>query len=264
MRLAWATDVHLNFLPKRGIAAFGGELSAQRPDAVLITGDLSEAPELEAHLRQLAEALPCPLYFVLGNHDFYRGSLRAVRARMRELPREGRARWLPALGVVPLTHDAALVGVDGWADGRYGAWEASQVLLNDYVFIEELSGLTKARRLEVLRATAQAEAEALRPVLSEALERFPVVYVATHVPPFREACWYEGRISNDDWLPHFTCKAVGEVLLEGARASPGRQLQVLCGHTHGEGSAQPLPNLRVLTGGAEYGHPKLAGFFEID
>jgi hypothetical protein len=80
----------------------------------------------------------------------------------------------------------------------------------------------------------------------------------------REACWYEGRISNDDWLPHFTCKAVGEVLLEGARASPGRQLLVLCGHTHGEGSAQPLPNLRVLTGGAEYGHPKLAGFFEID
>jgi len=30
---------------------------------------------------------------------------------------------------------------------------------------------------------------------------------------------------------------------------------VLCGHTHGAGEAEILPNLRVLTAGARYGAP---------
>jgi hypothetical protein len=32
---------------------------------------------------------------------------------------------------------------------------------------------------------------------------------------------------------------------------------VLCGHTHGQGEVTMLPNLRVQTGGAEYGKPKV-------
>ena len=77
----------------------------------------------------------------------------------------------------------------------------------------------------------------------------------THVPPFREACWHRGQISDDDWLPHFACRAVGEVLVEAMAAHPECEMTVLCGHTHSPGEAQVLPNLRVLTGGAEYGRP---------
>ena len=40
-------------------------------------------------------------------------------------------------------------------------------------------------------------------------------------------------------------------------------LTVLCGHTHGTGCAEILPNLVVKTGGAEYGHPKLQGIIEL-
>src|SRR5438874_8164912 len=87
----------------------------------------------------------------------------------------------------------------------------------------------------------------LRSVLPEALRRFRHVIVLTHVPPFREACWHQGRISTDDYLPHFTCKAAGDALREAMAAQPDRQMTVLCGHTHGEGEARILPNLRVLT-----------------
>ncbi len=38
--------------------------------------------------------------------------------------------------------------------------------------------------------------------------------MATYIPPFREAAWYEGRPSADDYLPFFSCKAVGDVLLD--------------------------------------------------
>ena len=56
-------------------------------------------------------------------------------------------------------------------------------------------------------------AATLRPHLVEALEAAPEVLLLTHVPPFREACWHEGRTSDDDWAPGFTCKAVGDLLL---------------------------------------------------
>ena len=77
----------------------------------------------------------------------------------------------------------------------------------------------------------------------------------THVPPFREACWHEGQISDDAWLPHFACKAVGDRLTALARAHPEHTLTVLCGHTHSAGVAWILPNLKVYTGAAEYGNP---------
>jgi len=32
---------------------------------------------------------------------------------------------------------------------------------------------------------------------------------------------------------------------------------ISCGHTHGGGEIQPLENLRILTGPAEYGKPKV-------
>lgn len=100
-------------------------------------------------------------------------------------------------------------------------------------------------------------------MLPDALARFQHVVVITHVPPFRESCWHEGKISGDDWLPFFSCKAVGDALVEAMKAAPDRMMTVLCGHTHGGGEAQILPNLRVLTGGARYGQPAIQQVLEL-
>jgi hypothetical protein len=89
------------------------------------------------------------------------------------------------------------------------------------------------------------------------------VVLLTHVPSFREACWHEGRISDDEWLPHMTCRAVGDVLLEIMRQHRDRQLTVLCGRTHSPGEARPLGNLPVFTGGAVYGRPAVERILEL-
>ena len=156
-----------------------------------------------------------------------------------------------------MTEETGLVGHDGWADGRLGDYARSDVVLNDYRRIEELSGLDKEARLERLHALGDEAADYLRTLLSEALRRFRRVIVLTHVPPFREACCHNGQISNDDWLPHFSCRAVGDVLSEAMTAHPECEMTVLCGHTHSPGEVLVLPNLRVLTGGAEYGRPEI-------
>jgi predicted phosphohydrolase len=258
------TDIHLNFLAASANEAFCQALADQMADAVVVTGDIAEAPSLESLLVVLAAELKTPIYFVLGNHDYYRSSVREVRAAMKGISE--RSPWLtylPDAGVVELSRDVALVGVDGWSDGRFGDYLGSPVMLNDYLLIGELAGLGKAARLEKLKRLGDAEAEALRGPLHEALGRYRRVLVATHVPPFKEACWHEGRISNDDWLPHFSCRAVGEVLRAAAHAHPTKKIRVLCGHTHGAGSAEILPNLKVMTGAAEYGEPRVQGVLEL-
>src|SRR5260370_41742809 len=76
------------------------------------------------------------------------------------------------------------------------------------------------------------------------------VIVLTHVPPFREACWHEGRISDDDWLPHFACRAVGDRLAAVMRSHPDCGMSILFGHKHCSGVARIFPHLAVSTAGA--------------
>ena len=263
-RLAWATDVHLNFLAAIGIDAFCEGLARQEADAILLTGDIAEGPSLASLLSLVAAELKTTIYFVLGNHDYYRSSIPRVREAVTAL--SARSPWLvylPAAGVVKLSREVALVGVDGWSDGRFGDYARSPIMLNDYLLIAELAGLGKAARLDRLHGLGDAEAEHLRGPLAEALAGHARVLVATHVPPFKEACWHDGKVSNDDWLPHFSCQAVGEVLREAALKRPERKIRVLCGHTHSAGTAEILPNLKVMTGGAEYGEPRVQGVLEI-
>ena len=257
-RLAWLTDLHLTFVTPRHVERLCRSVIESRADAVLLTGDIGEAHDVEGHLAALDAGLGLPIYFVLGNHDFYGGGIARVRAGIAALcARLPRLVYLTQAGVMPLSADTCLIGHDGWADGRLGDYDRSEVLINDYLLIEELAGLDKQARRARLHALGDEAADHIRGLLPEALGRFRRVIVLTHVPPFLEACWHRGRVSDDDWLPHFACWAVGEVLAEGMAAHSECEMTVLCGHTHSAGEAQILPNLRVLTGGAEYGRPAL-------
>ena len=258
-RLAWLTDLHLNFVTASHVERLCRSVAESGADAVLLTGDIGEAHDVEPLLEALDAGLGMPLYFVLGNHDFYGGGIARVRAGIQALcARSPRLIYLTQAEVVALTGETGLIGHDGWADGRLGDYDRSEVLLNDYRLIEELAGLDKEARLGRLHALGDEAAAHLRALLPEALgRRFRRLIVLTHVPPFREACWHRGRISDDDWAPHFACRAVGEVLREAMAAHVECEMTVLCGHTHSPGEAQVLSNLRVLTGGAEYGRPEV-------
>lgn len=264
-RLAWATDIHLDFATDEATAGFCASVAQASGDALLITGDIGEGSSVAGYLAALTARIQVPICFVLGNHDFYGARIRDVRAAVTKLSEaNSRLHYLPASGAVALTATTALVGCDGWGDAQLGKGSASSLDIQDHYLIRDLAALPRSERFARQRALGAAEAELVRKVLPEAVEQNDHVIFATHVPPFREACWHQGRISDDDWLPHFTCKAVGDALLEIMRANPTRELTVLCGHTHGAGEVQVLPNLFVRTGGARYGKPALQGVIEAD
>jgi predicted MPP superfamily phosphohydrolase len=265
MRVAWVTDIHLEFLDHRGVKRFLRNLCQQEADALLVGGDTGQAASVTHYLELIAAAVQVPIYFVLGNHDYYGGSIGRTRDAVREMTRESqRLCWLDNAGVIGLTSETALIGHGGWGDARLGNFLSSPVQLNDWRQIEELTGLSQTRLIDELQQLGEEAACHFRAVLPEALANYPNVVVLTHVPPWAETAWHEGAHSSADWTPWFACGAVGEVLEQAMAAAPDQQMTVLCGHTHGEGITQILPNLTVHTAPAVYGKPAIAQIFRCE
>ena len=264
-RLVWLTDLHLEFVSSSiKISNLCKRIKAAKPDYVLIGGDTGIANSVVQYLLILEEQLQLPIYFVLGNHDFYHGSIEAVRRKVEALSRESqRLNWLPITGIVKLTDNAALIGHDGWADGRLGNNINSRVELNDYRLIKELIEPDIIKRFKKLNMLGDKAARYFQQILLQALKQYRNIFLLTHVPPFRIACTYRGKISDDDYLPHFSSKSVGDMLIEIMKQHPESNLTVLCGHTHGKADVRILSNLYVNTGSAEYGKPKIQEVFEI-
>lgn len=263
-RVAWCTDIHLNFAKPVALSDFLHHLQAAQADFVLVGGDIGEATNVVHYLELLSRHVTCPVCFVLGNHDFYFGSIQGVRSEVRTAcAADRRLVYLTDGAILELSASTALIGHDGWADGRVGNYDRSTIMLNDYRLIRELAGVNKEQRLPLLQFLGDEAAAAVRRILPAALERYERVVFLTHVPPLREACWHEGSISDDDWSPHFTCRAVGTAMLDIMRAHPHRQLTVFCGHTHSAGETHPLPNFTIFTGAATYGFPALNRVFDM-
>ncbi len=186
MRAAWVTDPHLEFLREEAKREqFLRSLGDSGADAILLGGDIQIAGALTDTLRQVEDHTGVQVYFVLGNHDYYYGSIRRVRSDVRVLCAESkRLIWLNESGAVSLSEETALVG-------------------------------------------------------------------------------HEGRQSSDEFLPFFCSYAVGIALRATMERYPDQRMTVLCGHTHGHGHCQILPNLEVFTGGAVCGEPRIQRIFEF-
>lgn len=264
VHLAWMTDPHLNFVPRGDVGMLAKYLLQERSfDALVITGDIAEAPTLEDLLTRFQEALGLPVYFVLGNHDFYMGSIEETE-RVAVGLQHDHLSWLTQGHIVRPLEGVALCGHDGWYDARLGLGHRSHVEMTDFHAILELSRFRDAAaRADFCRQLAEKAAASAKSILTQACEGARRVIFATHVPPFEGACWHEGKLSDAHWLPWFSSPTMGEVLLEVARANPEVEVLVLCGHTHGAGTFRPAANLEVLTGAATYGNPQLSAVFDL-
>src|SRR3989339_1096912 len=225
-KILWTTDIHRNFLTDNDLELFIADIKNQSPDALLIGGDIGEAPSVCSYLRKLEQSIDCPIYFVLGNHDYYRGSLSKVNEDIQRLSKSSKKLiFLDAVPFIELTKEVALVGYGGWADGKFGDYDAYNILLNDYILIKEFIGLNKNQRLKKLNELGSEAASKIEDDLISAFKNHKKVLCLTHVPPFKESCWHEGKISDDDYLPHFSCKSVGVMMNKIMQTKPDCYLE---------------------------------------
>jgi predicted phosphohydrolase len=264
--LSWATDIHLDHVQSSGASrAFGQKLRAEAPDSrgLVVSGDIAEADCLRTHLLELQAGFSGPVYFVLGNHDYYRGSFDRVDAETEELTRSQHSLVWLTKGPISLDPGVALVGNEGWYDARHGD-EQTPLALTDFVRIADLfeaQDHSRLRLLECIRARADASAATLRVHLEQVLSwpETRAILVVTHIPPYRQAAWHRGKTPDEIWAPFFSSRATGDVLSDMAARHPQITFRVLCGHTHSSGVHTPRDNLIVYTGAADYGAPASCG-----
>lgn len=281
---AWATDIHLDALgtDDDAIMSFGKFLVKDSPHGVFLTGDLSNAKKLVYHLSLLEKACERPIYFVLGNHDFYGSSVEHIRKTMRELSNMSQyLKYMPTTQYMTLTPSTALVGHDGWYDALYGDYKASRFIMNDWIDIKEFADLNSVQRdvtgwsmepswtprYPIIAKQAQAMAmEAVKHVhdgIKSAVRYHKTIIVLTHFPPFEESHIYQGKVGDPGAQPWYTSKLMGDLLKQAAVAYPKVRFEVFCGHTHGKCDLQIANNLYVHVGGAEYMQPALQSLIQV-
>lgn len=264
-RLVWSSDIHLDRMDESEIREFKDYLLELKPDGLILAGDIAEADSAAGFLKDFQETLLCPVYFVLGNHDFWGDSFANVRSRMRAFVREhSNIHWLSESGVISIGDETALVGHEGWADARYAPVPPAGPVPRDFMKIEDLKPLSRSQFESTLNRLGDEAAAYLGKVLPAALSSHQKVYLVTHVPPFAEASLDRSRRTcTDEQLPFYSCKAVGDLLLEVMKANPDRRLTVLSGHTHEKCEVDILPNLHVKVLDAGYGTWYQPGIIKI-
>ena len=269
---AWCTDIHLDFLSEEQIISFAESISKAGFDGVLLSGDISNSNEIVYHLSILERVINKQIFFVLGNHDYYGGSVVDVRKKMKELTNmSSYLRYLQTLPYIKVNDSTAIVGHDGWYDGLNGNAKSSRFIMSDWTRIAEFAPyakkavgmygsdvqINKPKIIEVSQKLAHEGTLHVMNGIKAASRKFKNIVVLTHFPPFKETHFYNGKIGDDDAQPWYTSKMMGDMLLDASKAYPEHIFTVLCGHTHGKCTSKITHNLTVHVGAAEYGKPAI-------
>ena len=265
MKLMWLTDLHLDWVEEKNRKAFYNTMAKASADAVVITGDISDAAHLPGHLRELGQTFETrPVYFVLGNHDFYGSCFSDVDHAVADVCKEQKnLRHLGQGEIIPLAGGSALVGHRGWADARAGWGRRSVVPNPDHKKIEDLCGLPEQDVFDKLAELGKESANYFRDVLPYALQCYEHVWVATHVPPFKWAAFYDGKPCARTHLPHYVNMSAGGAIGGISKRFPESRLSVLCGHTHSMAKVMISEKVQVFAGEAKPGWPRVQMVFEV-
>lgn len=268
MKAAWITDIHLNFIGFPEATAFFEKVVKDNPDVIFLTGDISHGTRLELDLRELERVVKRPVFFVLGNHDYWESSFAYTQNKVKILSESSNfLKFLTTSGPCRLSDNTCVIGHDGWYDMLYGDWKTSSMQLNDWVFIADLSKpneyIDMPFIVEVSRKRAQEAVNHVATQIKEAVRsKFTNIIVLTHVPPFVESCIYQGKPSDKFVIPYFSSKMMGDTLLRAAKSFPKVRFSCFAGHTHGA-SRVVIDNLHVNVGQAEYRFPEVQPMIEI-
>jgi predicted phosphohydrolase len=263
VKLIWLADSHfLLDVPalRRPFEQYVESIAAEKPDAVLLGGDISNRASLGRALTAFRKI--APTFCVLGNHEYLGALVAASRAQMKDLVnlKPGLVWLSETKEPVWLMNRVALVGADTWGDARAGNLSARNLRRRAHEFLYdqiedvhlfwEISGsdtVRIARKVQIfLRCRGDEAAGHLERVGQVAAQNARHVLILMHAPPFPEATLHRGEPASANSLPFFCALSAGDAIRGLAESYPDVQFTVLAGHIHHAVDLQVLPNLRVL------------------
>jgi len=268
-KFAWVTDCHLDHIDgdPNALIRFAESLVVHNPTGILITGDVSIAKKLVYHLSAVERIVQRPIYFVLGNHDYWGADTTQVRKAMHELTNVSPfLRYMPTMLYQAATAATAVVGHDCWYDALWGDWQNSGFTMNDWTSMGDFVQVNRNKATIVATAKKLAfdGVTHIHNGIKSAVRYHRNVLVLTHVPPFPQChIGPDGQPGSQQAMPWYVSKMLGDMLMDASKSFPAVTFTVLSGHTHGKSTFQAAKNLIVHTGAADYGHPALQGLIEV-
>lgn len=273
MKLLITADLHLDKSwrsPRSGrtvLEELTRTVAAERPDVVVVAGDIGVATRAHQHLVELRLAVgDLPLALTLGNHDFWLNSL--GHAQFTGLQQVMTRYWRePAaqIGATLLDRENLLLG-DIALVGCYGHYDLGHAipgLVVDGIEVSEdiyLSGGMNGLFWNDFRAIpncatrlhdeAREQAEGLTLRMDAAIQERLRMVVVTHTCPWRKLNGHPRRSDAMDILSAYSGNSkIGREL--GTRAS---WIDFhCCGHTHMPVAETSCEGIRCLNIGADYG-----------
>lgn len=247
------TDTHLNVSWPWSKGKLVRAINREQPAGLFLTGDISSGPKVDDDLVYLASNLNCPIYFVLGNHDYYHSSITGTNQRMKALcSHHPNLHWMTEAGVIKLNKRVGLIGTEGWYDGGIGNPDYL-LLTTDWILIHETRSMpTMSDRIDFFRDCAEKSTLLMKSRLEEALETFKTVYLLTHFPPWKEATRDEGTLLETYWLPYNVNVRMGKMIEDVMAKHKKQKIVVLAGHTHTDSWIHVSHNIECKVSRAKY------------
>jgi len=251
-----------------------------RPDAVVVAGDLSSAPQADETLKKIRGCFPKgPLAVCLGNHDFWLHD--SARNECHVLSAVIDRYWVPpakSFDVVLLDlenlslQDLTIVGAYGHYDLGFAvpdlAYDGVRVTEEDYLRGSPFTGSPiRWRDFQLMpsglhpREVALEQVEGMKTRLAES--GTSRVIAVLHTPPFEELLGVppvSSMLSPPSVYAFFKAylgnRSMGAALWESRHKLVG----VVCGHTHRRAGPINLDGMIGINIGSDYGDPQAALF----
>lgn len=250
----WFTDNHLDKVTPWSLIRFLFHIRKENPDGIILTGDISNGILTPLHLRLLATFIKCPIYFVLGNHDYHFSSINNTHDAIRKLCKKySNLIWVTDNGIIHINDEVAFIGSEGWYDAENGKPKYLQFTF-DWFLIEDFRKLKNMdQRIDAWKELATQSAIDLTSKLEKAIDQnYKTIYVLTHFPPWKEATRDVGTPMEKFWLPYNANLRLGKALENVMKVHKKRYITVLAGHIHTDCWIHVSRNIECKVSKAKY------------
>ena len=262
-KMVWLTDLHLTVCenPQEKISKIAEVVHNNRASGCFMTGDTSQANSLIVSLAGIESVLKMPIYFVLGNHDYWGSTVENIRTEMKNLGSFSTfLKYLGNSSYLPLTDSTCVLGHDGWYDFVLGG---PNIAMNDWKNIGDFNGLSNQGIVAKAQELSRMSALSVMNSIKAATRYYKNIIILTHVPPWKEISLDDDKFLQNEKIGSYTSKFMGDVISQAAKAFPNVTFTVLCGHSHFEATHQVSSNIIARCGKAKYGSPDVFGYIEI-
>lgn len=250
----WYTDTHLDKLFPWTLFRFIRHIIKEKPKSIFITGDISNGILTCFHLKLLAKFIKCPIYFILGNHDYHLTGIEKQHEKIRALCKEySNLIWLTESDVIGLSEEVALVGAEGWYDAQLGDPKYLIYTLDWFLTSDFRDLPTMEQRIEKFRELANRSCQQLEEKIEKALAQgYKTIYLLTHFPPWKEATRDVGTLLERFYLPYNVNLGLGQMIERVMLDKKKRHVTVLAGHTHTDCWIHVARNIECKVNKAKY------------